>query len=223
MVVLRFSVGNREMRRTPEMPPLSLAQLSDLPTPSEVTTPMPVTATIGLPALSKYLAPDAVAALDWVIACPSIRAFDETEAFAAPGADARHHDLAQRMRTVAAIAAAGRRKQLALFERHGAKGEIGRKLRLGPVPRIRASAAHGKAEFVERPPLRAGCRLDPGGAGDGRRMSAVDAPGEPMPLPLQYGLDAAFGSPITVRSDCGEPRPRPRSARARVVRTFQHQ
>ncbi len=33
----------------PERPEVSAAQLSVLPTPSEVTTPMPVTATTGLP------------------------------------------------------------------------------------------------------------------------------------------------------------------------------
>lgn len=33
----------------PDLPDVSAAQLSVLPTPSEVTTPMPVTATIGLP------------------------------------------------------------------------------------------------------------------------------------------------------------------------------
>jgi hypothetical protein len=37
----------------PDSPAVSLAQLSVLPAPSEVTTPMPVTTTIGLPNLSR--------------------------------------------------------------------------------------------------------------------------------------------------------------------------
>src|SRR5579872_5516442 len=168
------------MRRTPETPPLSLAQLSALPTP--------VTATIGRPALSTYLAA-VLAALDWVIACPSIDAFDESEPFAAPGADARHHDLGQRVRTIAAVAAAARRQQLALFERHAADGEIGRKLRLDPMPDIRAGAAHGKAEIVQRPPFRRGRRLESGGAGNDGCMAAVDLPGHCVPLPLERRLN----------------------------------
>ena len=50
--VFRPSVGKREMVRIPDSPAVSFAQLSALPAPSEVTTPMPVTTTIGLPNLS---------------------------------------------------------------------------------------------------------------------------------------------------------------------------
>ena len=53
MVVRKPSVGKREMRRMPETPPVSFAQLSDVPMPSEVTTPIPVTAMIGRPFLSR--------------------------------------------------------------------------------------------------------------------------------------------------------------------------
>ena len=52
MRVLRPSVGKRVMARMPDSPAVSLAQLSALPAPSEVTTPMPVTTTTGRPALS---------------------------------------------------------------------------------------------------------------------------------------------------------------------------
>ena len=41
------------MVRMPDSPAQSLAQLSVLPAPSEVTTPMPVTTTMGLPNLSR--------------------------------------------------------------------------------------------------------------------------------------------------------------------------
>jgi hypothetical protein len=44
MVVRSASVGNRLMRRMPDCPAVSLRQLSAMPVPSEVTTPMPVTA-----------------------------------------------------------------------------------------------------------------------------------------------------------------------------------
>ena len=49
MRVLRWSVGKRVIGWMPERPEVSAAQLSALPTPSEVTMPMPVTATIGRP------------------------------------------------------------------------------------------------------------------------------------------------------------------------------
>ena len=41
------------MVRMPDSPAVSFAQLSVLPAPSDVTTPMPVTTTIGLPNLSR--------------------------------------------------------------------------------------------------------------------------------------------------------------------------
>ena len=44
--------GKRVMARMPDSPAVSLAQLSVLPAPSEVTTPRPVTTTIGRPILS---------------------------------------------------------------------------------------------------------------------------------------------------------------------------
>ena len=53
IVVLRPSVGKRVMVRMPDSPAVSFAQLSVLPEPSDVTTPMPVTTTIGLPNLSR--------------------------------------------------------------------------------------------------------------------------------------------------------------------------
>jgi hypothetical protein len=52
MVVFSPSVGKRVMVRMPDSPAVSFFQLSALPAPSEVTTPMPVTTTMGLPNLS---------------------------------------------------------------------------------------------------------------------------------------------------------------------------
>jgi hypothetical protein len=53
IVVFRPSIGKRVTVRMPDSPAVSLAQLSSLPAPSDVTTPIPVTTTIGLPNLSR--------------------------------------------------------------------------------------------------------------------------------------------------------------------------
>src|SRR5258708_24507674 len=55
-VVLRPSVPNRVICRIPDSPAVRRRQLSDLPAPSDVTRPPPVTTTIGRPALSRMLA-----------------------------------------------------------------------------------------------------------------------------------------------------------------------
>src|SRR5258708_19297116 len=54
-VVLRPSVPNRVICRIPDSPAVRRRQLSDLPAPSDVTRPPPVTTTIGRPALSRML------------------------------------------------------------------------------------------------------------------------------------------------------------------------
>src|SRR2546428_13996270 len=54
-LVLRPSVPNRVIFRIPDSPAVRRRQLSDLPAPSEVTRPPPVTTTIGRPALSRML------------------------------------------------------------------------------------------------------------------------------------------------------------------------
>jgi hypothetical protein len=53
IVVFKPSVGKRVIVRIPDSPAVSFVQLSALPEPSDVTTPMPVTTTIGLPNLSR--------------------------------------------------------------------------------------------------------------------------------------------------------------------------
>src|SRR5207344_1418147 len=50
--VFRPSVGKRVIVLMPDSPLVSLAQLSVLPAPSDVTTPRPVTTTTGRPILS---------------------------------------------------------------------------------------------------------------------------------------------------------------------------
>jgi hypothetical protein len=85
MRVFMPCVGKRVMARMPESPAVSLAQLSVLLAPSEVTTPRPVTTTIGRPILSL---PDAICA------SPSVDPFDQSEGFAPPMPDTGHQDLA---------------------------------------------------------------------------------------------------------------------------------
>jgi hypothetical protein len=56
MVVFKPSIGKRVTVRMPDSPAVSFAQLSVLPAPSDVMTPIPVTTTIGLPNLSRSAA-----------------------------------------------------------------------------------------------------------------------------------------------------------------------
>src|SRR5262249_50670228 len=84
IVVLRPSLATRVMRWMPDSPAVSLAQLSALPAPSEVITPMPVTTTSGCPFL-----PD-------VMQASSADCFDKRHALSAPVADGRHCDPVER-------------------------------------------------------------------------------------------------------------------------------
>src|SRR5205807_1945221 len=112
MVVRNASVANLVMRLIPDWPVVSFCQLSALPMPSEVTTPMPVTATGG-PACWRE---DAISAL------LSVHRFDQGHAFAAPMADRRHHDLRQRSRhDLFDARGIARRKQLVVPERECCK------------------------------------------------------------------------------------------------------
>src|SRR5687768_12071328 len=70
----------------PDSPAERRAQLSSLPSPSEVTTPYPVTTTIGRPALSFFAA----------ISSPSAGGFHQRQALAPPMADAGHDHLVDR-------------------------------------------------------------------------------------------------------------------------------
>jgi hypothetical protein len=53
IVDFKPSIGKRVTVRMPDSPAVSFAQLSVLLAPSDVTMPMPVTTTIGLPKLSR--------------------------------------------------------------------------------------------------------------------------------------------------------------------------
>src|SRR5262249_33771908 len=132
IVVLSPSLAKRVMRWMPDWPAVSFAQLSALPAPSEVMTPMPVTTTIGRPFLS---CADAISSL--------LDRLDQRPALAAPMTDGGNDDPIE-----AAIIATfdtgriGRREQLFVAKRERCKGNIHGELRLEPVPKIGRGRAH---------------------------------------------------------------------------------
>src|SRR3984893_10879726 len=93
MVVFRPSIGKRVTVRMPDSPALSFAQLSVLPAPSEVTMPMPVTTTIGLPNLSR----GAVMFSPPIKSPSSLDRFDERHPFAPPVTCAYDYNLGRRL------------------------------------------------------------------------------------------------------------------------------
>src|SRR5450755_3379880 len=92
IVDLRPSIGKRVTVRMPDSPAVSFFQLSVLPAPSDVTTPIPVTTTIGLPALSRGA----------VMFSPSVLPFylldrlDQSHAFALPVTGSHDDNLGRR-------------------------------------------------------------------------------------------------------------------------------
>src|SRR6266481_9306233 len=91
IVVRKPSVGKRVSVRMPDSPAVSFAQLSVLPAPSEVTTPIPVTTTIGRPNLSRAA----------VMLSPQVQLLDRLDqghAFTPPVPGPDHHNLGRRLR-----------------------------------------------------------------------------------------------------------------------------
>src|ERR1700759_2532574 len=88
IVVFSPSVGKRVMVRMPDSPAVSFFQLSALPAPSEVTTPMPVTTTIGLPNLSRV-----AVMFPPSLPKPLLDGFDQRHALAAPMTCPDHDNL----------------------------------------------------------------------------------------------------------------------------------
>src|SRR5215471_11915483 len=98
IVVLRPSMGKRVMVRMPDSPAVSFFQLSDLPAPSDVTTPMPVMTTIGLPNLSRgavMVFPVGVVSRRGIILAHRL---DEGHAFAPPVTGPDNYNLGRRCR-----------------------------------------------------------------------------------------------------------------------------
>src|SRR5262249_57936680 len=96
MRVFSPSVEKRLIARMPDLPAVSFCQLSLLPAPSGVTTPMPVTTTTGRPDLSRN---DAMRDSRHSLLARvrhSVDRFDEREAFASPVPDAGHDHLPER-------------------------------------------------------------------------------------------------------------------------------
>ena len=96
IVDFRPSIGKRVTVWMPDSPAVSLAQLSVLLAPSDVTMPMPVTTTIGLPKLSRgavmmfpvSMFPRRVALLNRL---------DQGHAFALPVTGSHDHNLGWRI------------------------------------------------------------------------------------------------------------------------------
>src|SRR5262245_65161729 len=88
MVDFSPSIGNRETVRIPDWPAVNLSQFSFLPAPREVTTPMPVTTTIGRPNLSRGadMCPSSMSGARSARARSRLLpdCFDQCEAFALP-------------------------------------------------------------------------------------------------------------------------------------------
>src|SRR5262249_34758879 len=155
IVVLRLAFGNRLMRRMPEVPAASLAQLSSLPAPSEVMIPIPVTTTVGFPLLSR-------------IALSLSRRFNEPHAFTAPVADGSDGDLMER--TFIWLFDPGRverREQLFATEHERRNGDVHHELRFHAVADRGAGCAHREVgKRLEPGTLFACCRLRAGRARD---------------------------------------------------------
>src|SRR6202047_1887638 len=93
IVVFKPSMGKRVTVRMPDTPAVSFAQLSVLPAPSDVTTPIPVTTTIGLPNLSR----GAVMISPPVPRSNLLHGLDQGHAFALPMTGPDDHNLGRRL------------------------------------------------------------------------------------------------------------------------------
>src|SRR5262245_24658878 len=189
MVVRSASVGNRLMRWMPDSPAVSLRQLSAMPVPSEVTTPMPVTATgaligpLGEDAISFSLRALLVARPYLSVLRPSAHGFHERHAFAAPVANGRDHDLLDRACQLALDArrVAGR-EQFLVSQRQCCKRYVHRKLWLKGVAHIGAGRAHRHVRYSREEGafprcggLGARCTRDHGGVA-GRQLRRERGP-----------------------------------------------
>src|SRR5260370_17253418 len=135
-VVCKPSIGTGVTVRIPDSPAVSFAQLSALPAPSEVTMPMPVTTTIGLPNLSRGAVmfsppintpktPETLLSLDRL---------DEGHAFAPPVTGPNHYNLGRRFGHFNLSARGNpRRKQRAAREPHAREPHAHAQLGFPPV------------------------------------------------------------------------------------------
>src|ERR1700744_4698293 len=238
MVVRKPSMAKRETRRMPETPPVSFAQLSAAPTPSEVTTPIPVTATMGRPFLScvalvmrfpfcsvqaRYAKPEAGFRGRSCSAKHSLHAFNQRQTLAAPIADPGHDHLRQVRWTFPEIPRSRRREQLAMLDRRAGNPDIGNELGLHAMTDIRTGIANRKADLPERDLLGRRRGLEPRRAGNDGGVRAVDLIGDGRPFLPQGCFDFAGLATIAIGAHSREPSMRARAARLRVLAALQHQ
>ena len=127
------------MRRMPEWPAVSARQLSCLPAPSEVSTPMPVTTTTGRPRLIEIRASHRrlLRRLDHA---PAPRRANGPRTSPAPGATRP---------SIGCLGGFERREQPAARQRHRRQRQVGGERRLQRVAERRRRGAHRKAQFAQ--------------------------------------------------------------------------
>src|SRR6516164_10403621 len=182
--VLKFSVGKRVIARIPDLPAVSLAQLSVLPAPSDVTTPMPVTTTMGRPDLSRNCAISVLPKRsNW---------FQQREAFAAPmadpGDDCASKPSRHRLLDPGRIK---RWKQFTVIQGKRRNCNIHAELRLKAVSEMASRRANRNVRVArqEGALFRSGW-LGPRGAGNDRGARVGNT--QLRPHPLEAGFDRSW-------------------------------
>src|SRR5215211_1131529 len=163
MVVFSPSIGKRVTVRMPDSPAVSFAQLSFRPVPSEVTTPMPVTTTMGLPSLSRGVAMIPPSKLKLLV-----DRFDEGHAFALPVTGPYNDNLGRSPRFFNLESGRIiRREQRAARDRQRRQRQTERKLGFHGVAKNRSCRAHGEAGVLAQERFfLGGDRFDAGRTGN---------------------------------------------------------
>src|SRR5258708_24925585 len=178
IVVFSPSMGKRVMVRMPDSPAGSFAQLSAFPEPSDVTTPMPVTTTIGLPDLSR----DAVMFFPAGAAPGSLDGFDQGHAFAPPVTGSDDYNLCRRPGhfNLEPRGIVGR-KQCSAGKRERRQRQPQRKLRLHGVAEHGAGGPHREVRMPAQERPLFGCdRFGAGRAGDHSTLALKPAEFRPQ-------------------------------------------
>src|SRR5262245_59696203 len=231
MVVFRPSIGKRVTVRMPDSPDVSLSQLSFFPAPSEVTTPMPVTTTIGQPSLSRGadMCP-LVKRLERASACAAEPArwlldrLDQSETFALPMAGTLDDNLV-RSAGLFNLKPGGvvGREQRAARDRERRQRQAQRKLGFQRLAEDGPRGPHGIAGVLLQESLfLRSHRVHAGRAGN--QIAGVAGQAELRPHPLQRLFDR---SRLLARSEIGEHTTQPRirlgPARRGMLARLQHQ
>src|SRR6185437_15118858 len=172
IVVLSPSIGNRLTVRMPDSPAVSRFQLSALPAPSEVMTPIPVTTTTGRSNLSRA----AVMVSPSAPRTASVDRLDQGHAFTLPMAGAYHDNLGRRGGHF--NLESGRivwRKQFSARDRKGRERKTQRKLGFDRLAERGVGCAHRIIGMLAEEGLFFRCHgLGAGRAGDQRALAAAD-------------------------------------------------